>query len=228
MSMTDASPITVEIWSDIACPWCFIGKRKFEQGRASFEAGGEQVPVTVEYRSFELSPDTPADFQGSTVEFLAKHKRMPEAQVQQMLQHVTGIASEVGLHYDFDSVVHVNTLRAHQVLHVAKGVGKQLEVAEALFSAYFEQGQNLSDPEVLADIAASAGVDRQQVLDALATEVYLPAVQEDIAQAQRYGIRGVPFAVIDGRYGVSGAQPADVFAQALAQAAQDRLGGVEA
>lgn len=225
--MTDASPITVEIWSDIACPWCFIGKRKFEQGRATFEAAGG-VPVTVEYRSFELSPDTPADFTGSTTEFLAKHKNIPVDQVAQMLQHVSGIASEVGLHYDFDSVVHVNTLRAHQVLHVAKAAGKQLEVTEAMFSAYFEQGKDLSDANVLADIAASAGVDRQQVLDALASQSFLPDVQEDIAQAQRYGIRGVPFAVIDGRYGISGAQPAEVFAQALAQAAQDRVAGQEA
>src|SRR5690606_16290805 len=110
------APLKVDIWSDIACPWCYIGKRKFERAVEQFSAEGREVEV--EYHSFELSPDTPVAFEGSTTEYLADRKGMPVEQVEQMLERVTQIASSVGLDYDFDKVVHINTLRAHQVLHL--------------------------------------------------------------------------------------------------------------
>src|SRR5690606_20830872 len=127
----------VDIWSDIACPWCYIGKRKFEEGVRRFTAGdadggaegsatGTMPEVEVEFHSFELSPDTPVDFEGSAVDFLAGHKGMPVDQVEQMLERVTAIASSVGLDYDFDSVKQTKTLKAHQVLHLAKARGLQL------------------------------------------------------------------------------------------------------
>src|SRR5690606_119876 len=127
-----AEPIKIDIWSDIACPWCFIGKRRFEAGAA--EAG---VPVEIEYHSFELAPDTPVDFEGSEFEFLAQHKGIPVDTAKQMIERVTGIARTVGLDYDYDALQHTNTVKAHQLLHYAKLRGRQLEMKEALLSAYF-------------------------------------------------------------------------------------------
>lgn len=213
--MTDA--VKIDIWSDVACPWCPIGKRKFEEGAR--RAG---VPVEVEYHSFELSPDTPVDFAGSTTDYLAERKGLRRDQVTGMLQHVTAIAATVGLHYDFDRVVHTNTVLAHELLHAAKAQGRQLETAEALFRAYFEQGRHIGRVDSLVEVAREVGLDADAVRTALESHEYLGAVHADQAQAVAYGIQGVPFFVIDGRYGVSGAQDPDVFAGALTQVAAER------
>ena len=210
--------IKVDVWSDIACPWCYIGKRKFE-------AGAEGFDVEVEYHSFELSPDTPVDFDGSAADFLAKHKGMPIEQVRPMLAQVTAIAAEVGLDYDYDALQHTNTVKAHQLLHFAKAQGKQIEMKERLLRAYFVEGKHVGRAEDLADLAAEVGLDRDAALRALESDEYLEAVHADQEQAMRYGIRGVPFFVIDGKYGVSGAQAPETFAQALKQV-QDEHAGV--
>lgn len=207
-----SAPITVDIWSDIACPWCYIGKRKFEAGLAEF-AGRDDVEVT--YHSFELAPDTPVDFDGSEVDFLVRHKGMPAQQVEVMLEQVTGIAAEVGLDYDFDSLQHTKTLKAHEALHFAKERGRQLDLVERLFKAYFEEGRHVGRPDELADLAAEIGLDRDEVIAALDSGAYAPAVAADIDQARAYGISGVPFFVINGKYGVSGAQAPEIFTQAL-------------
>ncbi|MFI0355865.1 DsbA family protein [Actinomadura sp. 9N407] len=217
--MNDA--IKVDIWSDIACPWCFIGKRKFEEGLRRY-AAGTGPEVEVEYHSFELAPDTPVDFEGDEVDFLSGHKGMPVAQVREMLARVTQIAADAGLAYDFDAVRHTKTLKAHQVLHLAKKRGLQLEMAERLFQAYFEQGRHVGHDEDLADLAADVGLDREEVLEALRAGTYDADVEADMAQAQAYGISGVPFYVIDAHYGISGAQDPAAFEQALRQAAEDR------
>lgn len=216
-----SQPISVDIWSDIACPWCFIGKRKFEQGLAGF-AGADDVEVT--YHSFELAPDTPVDFEGSEVDFLANHKGMDAAQVEQMLRQVTAIAADVGLEYDFDTVKHTKTLLAHQALHYAKAHGKQLDLVERLFAAYFEQGRHVGRAAELADLGAEVGLDRQEMLAELEAGTYAEAVDADLAQARTYGIQGVPFFVVDGRYGISGAQKPEVFTQALEQVRTERSG----
>ena len=212
-----SEPISVHVWSDIACPWCFIGKRRFEKGAAQF--GGD---VTVEYHSFELAPDTPVDFEGSEVDFLAGHKGMPKEQVAQMLDQVTGLAAAEGLDYDFDAVRHTKTLKAHEVLHLAKARGLQLDVVEKLFSAYFEQGRHVGHDEDLVALAAEAGLDPEEVRTALAEGTYRADVEQDIAQARAYGINGVPFYVIDNRYGVSGAQAPETFAQVLQKVAEEK------
>ncbi|MDA0168876.1 DsbA family oxidoreductase [Solirubrobacter taibaiensis] len=210
--------IKVDVWSDIACPWCYIGKRKFELGAEGFD-------VEVEYHSFELSPDTPVDFDGSAADFLAKHKGMSIDQVRPMLEHVTAIAAEVGLDYDYDALQHTNTVKAHQLLHFAKAHGKQIEMKERLLRAYFVEGRHVGRIEDLADLAAEVGLDRDAALRALESGEYDPAVKADQEQAMRFGIRGVPFFVIDGKYGVSGAQAPETFAQALKQV-QDEHAGV--
>ena len=213
------SPIKIDIWSDIACPWCFIGKRRFEAGAA--EAG---VPVEIEYHSFELAPDTPVDFDGSEIDFLAKHKGMPEPRVREMLDRVTGIASTVGLNYDFDKLQHTNTVKAHQLLHFAKLRGLQLEMKERLLKAYFEEGRHVGRIEDLADLAAEIGLDRDEVVRSLETDEHLADVREDQKVAQDFGIQGVPFFVIDRKYGVSGAQESSAFAEILRQVAAGTAG----
>lgn len=209
--------VKVDVWSDIACPWCYIGKRKFEAGVAAFAATDAARPVEVEYHSFELSPDTPVDFEGTEAEFLSRHKGLPVAQAQQMIDQVAGIAATVDLHYDYDVLRHTNTVKAHQVIHLAKQHGKQLEMVERLFAAYFERGEHVGQDESLADLGAEIGLDRDEVLATLRDDTQLAAVRADQAQAQSYGINGVPFFVIDGKYGVSGAQDPSAFEQVLSQ-----------
>lgn len=217
-----SEPIKIDIWSDIACPWCYIGKRKFEAGSGLFAGGDDDRAVEVEYHSFELSPDTPVDFDGSEIDFLARHKGLQESQVSQMLERVTGIASSVGLEYDYDNLKHTNTVKAHELLHFAKANGKQLELAERLFKAYFIEGKHIGRVTDLADLAAEVGLDRDAAVAALESDEFLSAVRADQSLAQEYGIQGVPFFVIDGRYGVSGAQDAATFAQVLEQVWTER------
>jgi predicted DsbA family dithiol-disulfide isomerase len=209
--------IKVDIWSDVQCPWCYIGKRKFEAGAAEF--GGE---VEVEYHSFELAPDTPVDFDGTPADYLAQRKGMTLDQVGQMLDRVTGIAASVGLDYDYDSVHQTNTVKAHELLHYAKSKGRQLEMKERLLKAYFVNGEHVGRIEDLADIAAELGFDRADVVRALESNEFLAAVKADVAQAAAYGIQGVPFFVIDGKYGISGAQDASTFAAALRQVQDEK------
>ncbi|NYJ18890.1 DsbA family protein [Glaciibacter psychrotolerans] len=209
--------IKVDIWSDIQCPWCYIGKRKFEAGVAQFDGD-----VEVEYHSYELAPDTPVDFDGSPAEYLSTHKGMPLEQVQQMLQNVTDIAASVGLEYDYDAVQQTNTVKAHELIHYAKSKGRQLDMKERLLQAYFVDGEHVGRVEDLADIAAEIGFDRADVMRALSTNEFLADVKADVALAQEYGIQGVPFFVIDGKYGVSGAQDAATFTQVLEQVRSEK------
>jgi predicted DsbA family dithiol-disulfide isomerase len=213
---TDA-PIKVDVWSDVQCPWCYIGKRRFEQALESF--GGD---VQVEYHSFELSPDTPVDYEGTPVQFLAERKGLPLPQVEQMIAQVTQIAASVGLRYDYDSMHQTNTVKAHELLHLAKAHGRQAEMKEALLRAYFVDGGHVGRLEELADLAAEVGLDRDEALAALESGRYTADVKADVAQAAAYGIQGVPFYVFDGRYGVSGAQEPGTFLQVLEHVRTER------
>ncbi|MBT2498510.1 DsbA family oxidoreductase [Agromyces sp. ISL-38] len=215
-----SEPIKIDIWSDIACPWCYIGKRHLESGIAAL--GADAPEVEIEYHSFELAPDTPVDFHGSEVDFLAKHKGLPAAQVHQMLERVTGVAAAAGLDYDFDALQHTKTLKAHELLHFAKEQGQQLELTERLMRAYFTEGRHVGRIDDLVELAAEVGLDADAARAALESGRFAADVQADIAQAGAYGINGVPFFVFEGKYGVSGAQPAEVFAQVLTQVAGER------
>ncbi|WP_243225826.1 DsbA family protein [Microbacterium sp. CIAB417] len=208
-------PIAIDIWSDIACPWCYIGKRNLETGLAAV-AGDEDAPeVRITFHSFELSPDTPVDFDGDEIDFLSGHKGMPREQVEQMLTRVTGVAKEAGLEYRFDLLQHTNTVKAHELLHHAKENGLQHEMEERLMSAYFTEGKHVGRIDDLVELAVEVGLDADETRDALTSERHLPAVRQDQAQAQAYGIQGVPFFVIDGQYGISGAQPPSTFESVL-------------
>ncbi len=209
--------IRVDIWSDIACPWCYIGKHRFEKAAAAFTEQHPEVEIEVEGHSFELAPDTPLDFVGSEVDFLVKHKGMPASQVTEMLGQMTEMAAAEGITFDFDRVQHANTQRAHRVLHLAKAQGLQAEVQERLFRAYFAEGESMSDPEALARLGAEAGLDPDEVRAALQSEELGEAVQFDITRARMLGVTGVPFFLLEEKYGVSGAQTADAFAGVFAQ-----------
>jgi predicted DsbA family dithiol-disulfide isomerase len=212
-------PIKVDIWSDIACPWCFIGKRKFE---AAVTSTG--IPVEVEYHSFELSPGTPAEYPHSHDEFLAGHLGVSREQAAAMGDRVTGIAATVGLNYDYARLQTTNTVLGHQAIHYAKAHGKQAQLKERLMKAYFEEGRHVGRIPELADLAAEIGLDRDDVVRSLTADEYLDAVRADVVLAGELGIRGVPFFVLDGKYGISGAQESATFAQALAQVAAERAG----
>ena len=224
--MTDA--IKIDVWSDIACPWCYIGKRNLEKGLAETATDADAPQVEVVFHSYELAPDTPVDFEGSEIDFLAHHKGMPAEKVQEMLDRVTGVAAEAGLEYRFDLLKHTNTVKAHELLHFAKEHGRQPEMAERLMQAYFTEGRHLGRIDELVALAADAGLDPVAAREALETQEYLDAVRADQDQARAYGINGVPFFVIDGTYGVSGAQPPAAFAQIARQLWAERAAEGEA
>ncbi|WP_231948716.1 DsbA family oxidoreductase [Aeromicrobium choanae] len=216
MNDNAARPVKVDIWSDIACPWCFVGKRRFERAVADWDGD-----VEVEFHSFELAPDTPVDFEGSEVDFLAHHKGMDPAQVEQMLSQMTALAADEGLSYDFEALRHTKTLLAHQALHFAKAHGLQSELKERLLSAYFEQGRHVGRVDELVTLGSEVGLDADALREALESETYAADVDADIAQARAYGINGVPFFVFDGRLGVSGAQAPETFREALDRVATE-------
>ncbi len=218
--MTDA--IKIDVWSDIACPWCYIGKRNLEKGLAEASADEDAPVVEVTFHSFELSPDTPVDFDGDELQFLADHKGMPRERVREMLDNVTGVAAKAGLEYRFDILKHTNTVKAHELLHFAKAQGRQEDMEERLMSAYFTEGRHVGRIDDLVALAEEIGLDGADAREALESERFLADVRADQDQARAYGINGVPFFVVDGRYGVSGAQPPEAFAQIARQVWAER------
>jgi len=218
--------IKIDVWSDIACPWCYIGKRNLENGLATTASDEDAPEVEITYHSFELSPDTPVDFAGDELDFLEGHKGMPRERVRELLDNVTGVAANAGLEYRFDILQHTNTVKAHELLHFAKEQGAQQAMAERLMAAYFTEGRHVGRIDDLVALAAEAGLDADAAREALESGRHLPDVRADQAQAQAYGIQGVPFFVIDGKYGVSGAQPAEAFAQITRQVWAERREGL--
>ncbi|MDK1361528.1 DsbA family oxidoreductase [Arthrobacter sp. zg-Y1219] len=205
----------VEIWSDIACPWCYIGKRRFEAALAGFE---HRDDVEVTWRSYQLDPSLPEHYDGTEVQYLSERKGIDPAQLAGMLEQVTEQAAGVGLNYDFGKLVVANSFRAHRLIHLARaeaGTAAADAAKEALLSAHFEQGLDTGSADVLAEIGSRVGLDPERVRAVVATDEYTDAVHRDFAEARSLGISGVPFFVIDRKYGISGAQPAELFAQAL-------------
>ncbi|QCU78919.1 DsbA family oxidoreductase [Citricoccus sp. SGAir0253] len=207
----------IEIFSDVACPWCYIGKRRFETALAAFEHRDE---VEVEWKSFQLDPTLPEHDDRREVDYLAEVKGLPREQVTQMLAHVGEQARGEGLSYDFENLVVANSWRAHRLVQRAKAVSPEAAAAleEELFRAHFEQGLDIGDEQVLARLGTAAGLTDEQVREAFTDAQWEAAVKQDLAAARALGVSGVPFFVLDRRYGISGAQPAELFAQALEQA----------
>lgn len=212
--------MNVEIWSDIQCPFCYIGKRKFEAGLAAFE-GKENVTVT--WRSFQLNPDLEAQPGKDIYTYLAEVKGMSREQSVQMHQQVSAMAAEVGLDYDFDKAVLANSYDAHRLIQLAKTKGLGDAAEERLFKAYFTEGKDVGNPETLVALAAEIGLDAAEAKDLLEQDAFADQVNAEIAEAQALGIRGVPFFVIDRKYGVSGAQAPEAFLSALQQAQKESI-----
>ena len=199
----------IEIWSDVVCPWCYIGKRRLERALGDFEHADE---VEIAWRSFQLNPDTPAGTAVPTSEYLVQ-RFGPQA--SQMTGRVAALGRDEGLDLNFDTSLTVNTLDAHRLLHLAADLGVGDAAKERLLRAHFTEGADLSDPETLVRLAGQAGVDSDRAREVLAGTEYADAVRADIELAQAFGATGVPFFVIDRKYGISGAQPAEAFLQAL-------------
>ncbi|MCW2795129.1 DsbA family oxidoreductase [Nocardioides sp.] len=208
----------IEIWSDVVCPWCYIGKRRLETALDGFEHADE---VEVVYRSFELDPSAPHHGHERTLTTLAKKYGRGEDEMRSMMQNVVDTAAAEGLAFRLFDNVHTNTIDAHRLLHLALEAGGpavQRELKEALLAAYFLRAEDVGDHDVLRAAAALAGLDPDRVNEVLAGTEYADSVEADIRQAREYGATGVPFFVVDQKYGVSGAQPAEVFTRVLDQA----------
>jgi predicted DsbA family dithiol-disulfide isomerase len=208
----------VEIWSDVVCPWCYVGKRRFEQALASFPHRDE---VEVVWRSFELDPSAPAERSGSQAEHLAAKYGLSPQRAQEMLDTMTATAAVDGLDFRFDRMRGGSTFDAHRLLHLAAEHGLQGELKERLLHATFTEGAPVADQETLVALAVEVGLGEDEVRDVLRSSRFADEVRADQRDAQRFGITGVPFFVVDRTYGVSGAQPADVLRSVLDKAWQD-------
>ena len=202
----------VEIWSDLNCPFCYIGKRKFENALKNFE---QRDNVEVVWRSFQLDPEMKPVTGQSVHQYLANRKEVTLEKGKEMNAYMSGVAKEVGLEYNFNEAVINNTMDAHRLLHLAAGNGVQNEVKELLFAAYYTQGKNIGDFETLIQIGESAGLNADEIRTMLQTGAYENEVKQDQYKAQDLGINGVPFFVFNNKYGVSGAQPTEVFTEVL-------------
>lgn len=202
----------IEIFSDIACPWCYIGKRRFEAALETFPHADE---VTVTYRSFQLDPTTPRRAEQSMTQMLATKLGRAETEAAAMNAQISEMAAGVGLEYNLDGAHPENTHDAHRLLHFAAAHGKQGELKERLLRAYFTDGAHIGDHDTLADLAAEIGLDRDTTHTVLAGDDYADDVSADLSLARGFGATGVPFFVFDRSYGVSGAQPTEVFTQTL-------------
>jgi predicted DsbA family dithiol-disulfide isomerase len=205
----------VEIWSDVVCPWCYIGKRRFEHALDEFEHRDE---VNVTWRSFQLDPNAPAISEGDPVERLAAKYGMSRATAQAAQARVTANAATEGLEFHLDRARSGNTFDAHRLIHFAHSVGRQDALKERLMAAYFVEGAAIGDHEVLARLAAEVGLDGTAVRAILGGDDYADAVRRDELEARQLGITGVPFFVLDRAYGVSGAQPSDMMLAGIRQA----------
>ncbi|MFI8325709.1 DsbA family oxidoreductase [Streptomyces sp. NPDC085529] len=211
----------VEIWSDIACPWCYIGKARFEKGLAAF---AHRDDVEVVHRSFELDPHRAKGDTGPVLEMLAKKYGRTLDEARAMEAHVASNAHAEGLEYRTDGRDHGNTFDIHRLLHLARERGRQNELLDLAYRANFAEERSVFDGERLIALAVEAGLDEAEARAVLADETaYADAVRDDEREAAELGATGVPFFVLDRRYGVSGGQPAEVFTQALEQAWQGRV-----
>jgi len=204
----------IEIWSDIACPWCYIGRRRLENALDQFEHADQ---VEIIWRSYQLDPGAPKQYAGSMNDMLVEMKGISHEQAQKMHDHVTALAAEVGLEYRFDIAKAGNSFDAHRLLHHAAKHGKQNEMKERIQRAYFTEGQSFSDFDTLVRLAGEVGLDQDAAREALDSGAYADDVRADIRRAMQIGVRGVPFFVLADKYAVSGAQPSELFLQALEQ-----------
>ncbi|MGK6351403.1 DsbA family oxidoreductase [Parapedobacter sp. DT-150] len=206
----------IEIWSDIVCPFCYIGKHNFETALQQFD--GQQA-VEVEWKSFQLDPDLPKNpTYANTYQYLAERKGLNITQAREMTAGVASTGKKAGVELNFDKAIPANTWDAHRLIHLAQTEGLGSQVKENLFRTHFTEGKNISDIDTLVALGKEAGLDEATITAVLGSDQYAYEVAQDIQEAGNIGVRGVPFFVFDRKYAVSGAQPPEVFLQTLEKA----------
>ena len=211
------SKMKVEVWSDIMCPFCYIGKRHYEEALKDFSGAGE---VEIEWKSFQLDPNIPETVEPGTTsaEYLATSKGINSQQVKSMHHQVQSMAEEAGLQYNLEATKLFNSFKAHRIIQLAKTKGKGDAAEDLFFKAHFTDNKDLGNEAVLMELAAEIGIPAEAAQEALSNTLYADKVKEDIYEAQQVGVRGVPFFVFDNKYAVSGAQPVEAFTQVLQRA----------
>jgi len=204
----------IEIWSDVMCPFCYIGKRNFEQALETLSFKDE---VKVEWKSFQLDPTLEQSETKTTSEYFREKKGFPEEQAKQMTNQVIQMGKASGIDFNFEKALITNTFTAHKLLHLAKKHNKSNEMEEELFKAHFLDGKNVGDIDTLVSLAISLGIDAEKAKKSLQSEEFDYEINQDILEARNNGISGVPFFILNGKYAVSGAQPAEVLKNALTQ-----------
>lgn len=212
-----AETMKINIWSDVRCPFCYIGKRKFEKALERF---ADKDKVEVIWRSFQLDPNLETKTDVNAIDYISEIKGISQQQAEEMHSHVTRVAKEVGLDFDFEKAVVANSFNAHRLIQLAKTHGLGNEAEEQLFKAHFTEGKNIDDKETLVQTAMAIGLGQKEVEGVLASDAFAKEVSEDESQAHAIGVRGVPFFVFNDKYAVSGAQSPDAFLQALQQSWQ--------
>ncbi|MCI3936168.1 DsbA family oxidoreductase [Chryseobacterium aahli] len=204
----------IEIWSDVMCPFCYIGKKNFEQALEKLPFKDE---VEVEWKSFQLDPTLELAETKTTAEYFREKKGFPEEQAKQMTAQVVNMGKASGINFNFEKALITNTFPAHKILHLAKKHGKSSEMEEELFKAHFLNGENVGDTEVLSSLAQKLGINKEETQQTLSSDKFDNDVNQDILEGRNHGVTGVPFFILNGKYVVSGAQPAELFEEALTQ-----------
>ena len=210
--------MTVDIWSDVRCPFCFIGKHRFEKALEKFPHKDE---VAVNWHSFQLDPNLKTQPELSTLDYFVQVKNVSEEQAKQMFHNMRQMGAETGLDIDSNSTVLANSFKAHLLIQLAKEKGLANELEEELFKAHFEESKNIDDIPTLLEIAVSSGLTKDDAERALESDEYASAVKQDEVQAQQIGVQGVPFFVFNNKYGVSGAQAPETFIEVLEKVWQE-------
>jgi predicted DsbA family dithiol-disulfide isomerase len=211
--------IKVEIWSDVMCPFCYIGKRKFETALAQFK---DKDKVEIVWKSFQLNADLKTDPSKNTIQHLAESKGWTMEYTNSTVQYVMEMAEGVGLHYDFNKAVVANSFDAHRLIQFAKSKDKGDAAEERLFKAYFTEGKNTADHTVLLQLGKEIGLEETELKQVLDSDAFAKEVKNDIQEAEKIGVSGVPFFVFNRKYAVSGAQDPEVFLKSLIKASEEK------
>lgn len=210
----------IEIWSDVMCPFCYIGKKNFEKTLENLPFKDE---IKVEWKSFQLDPTLEHNKTKTTAEYFREKKGFPEEQAKQMTENVIRMGKSSGIDFNFEKALITNTLSAHKLLHLAKKYHKSTEMEEELFRAHFIEGKNVGDKNVLIALAVSLAIDAEEADNSLQSDNFNYEIQQDILEARNNGISGVPFFILNGKYGISGAQPVEVFKNAMIQTYEETV-----
>lgn len=197
----------IEIWSDVMCPFCYIGKRNLESALTQLP---ERNNIEIEWKSYQLDPTMPEDETDTYTGYLSKKRNVSEAQGNELLASVSASAKKIGLDYNFDKALMTNSFKAHVLIQFAKSKGKGNQMEERLFKAFFTDGKNISDSATLIQLGIEVGLNEAEIIAALTNEGFVNAVKKDINEAKEIGVTGVPFFVLDRKYAISGAQPPEV------------------